>query len=164
MKIGLVIKELMLKQNIEVADLAKRLGKTKQAVYDMLDKEDVNTSLLRELAAIFNVPITIFFDNSVNNNQSNIFLPSTFREPPCSTNNLTQSTFAYINVQTPNKYSFHTLTGDLCYFFFLSQPMICTSTMVMIMVASTPIIMPVKEPGLASLMALTVVNRPGRPA
>lgn len=29
MKIGLVIKELMLKQNIEVADLAKRLGKTK---------------------------------------------------------------------------------------------------------------------------------------
>ena len=61
----------MLKQNIEVADLAKRLGKTKQAVYDMLDKEDVNTSLLRELAAIFNVPITIFFDNSVNNNQSN---------------------------------------------------------------------------------------------
>lgn len=71
MKIGLVIRELMLKQNIEVADLAKRLGKTKQAVYDMLDKEDVNTSLLRELAAIFNVPITIFFDNSVNNNQSN---------------------------------------------------------------------------------------------
>lgn len=71
MKIVLVIKELMLKQNIEVADLAKRLGKTKQAVYDMLDKEDVNTSLLRELAAIFNVPITIFFDNSVNNNQSN---------------------------------------------------------------------------------------------
>ena len=71
MKIGLVIKELMLKQNIEVAVLAKRLGKTKQAVYDMLDKEDVNTSLLRELAAIFNVPITIFFDNSVNNNQSN---------------------------------------------------------------------------------------------
>ena len=71
MKIGLVIKELMLKQNIEVADLAKRLGKTKQAVYDMLDKEDVNTSLLRQLAAIFNVPITIFFDNSVNNNQSN---------------------------------------------------------------------------------------------
>lgn len=71
MKIGLVIKELMLKQSIEVADLAKRLGKTKQAVYDMLDKEDVNTSLLRELAAIFNVPITIFFDNSVNNNQSN---------------------------------------------------------------------------------------------
>lgn len=71
MKIGLVIKELMLKQNIEVADLAKRLGKTKQAVYDMLDKKDVNTSLLRELAAIFNVPITIFFDNSVNNNQSN---------------------------------------------------------------------------------------------
>lgn len=71
MKIGLVIKELMLKQNIEVADLAKRLGKTKQAVYDMLDKEDVNTSLLRELDAIFNVPITIFFDNSVNNNQSN---------------------------------------------------------------------------------------------
>ena len=47
---------------------------------------------------------------------------------------------------------------------FSSQPTTCTRTMVMIMVASTPIIMPVKEEGLASLMALTVVNRPGRPA
>ena len=72
MKIGLIIKELMIKQNIEVAELAKRLGKTKQAVYDILDKEDVNTSLLRELSSIFNVPIAILFDNSVNNNQSNI--------------------------------------------------------------------------------------------
>ena len=72
MKIGLIIKELMIKQNIEVAELAKRLGKTKQAVYDILDKEDVNTSLLRELSSIFNVPIAIFFDKSVNNNQSNI--------------------------------------------------------------------------------------------
>ena len=72
MKIGLIIKELMIKQNIEVAELAKRLGKTKQAVYDILDKEDVNTSLLRELSSIFNVPIAIFFDNSVNNNQYNI--------------------------------------------------------------------------------------------
>ena len=71
MKIGLIVKELMVKQNIEVAELAKRLGKTKQAVYDILDKEDVNTSLLRELSSIFNVPIAIFFDNSVNNNQSN---------------------------------------------------------------------------------------------
>ena len=72
MKIGLIIKELMIKQNIEVAELAKRLGKTKQAVYDILDKEDVNTSLLRELSSILNVSIAIFFDNSVNNNQSNI--------------------------------------------------------------------------------------------
>ena len=42
--------------------LAKRLGKTKQAVYDMLEKKDVNTSLLRQLSPIFHVPISAFFE------------------------------------------------------------------------------------------------------
>lgn len=67
MKIGLKIKELMIQENIEVSELAKKIGKTKQAVYDMLDKEDVNTSLLKQLATVFNVPITTFFETTANN-------------------------------------------------------------------------------------------------
>lgn len=62
MEIGLKIKELMIKEKLEIPELAKRLGKTKQAIYDMLDKKDLNTSLLRDLSSIFNVPITVFFE------------------------------------------------------------------------------------------------------
>ena len=61
MCIGLKIKELMRKEKIDAPTLAKRMGKTKQAIYDMLDKDDLNTSILRQLSDIFNVPITYFF-------------------------------------------------------------------------------------------------------
>nr|UWI14006.1 MAG: helix-turn-helix domain protein [Bacteriophage sp.] len=63
MSIGLKIKELADKKNITLADLAKRIGKTKQAVYEMVDKEDVNTSILRKLSMEFNVPICYFFED-----------------------------------------------------------------------------------------------------
>lgn len=62
MSIGLKIKELASEKNITLADLAKRLGKTKQAVYEMVEKEDVNTSILKKLCSEFNVPISYFFD------------------------------------------------------------------------------------------------------
>ena len=62
MSIGLKIKELADRKNITLADLAKRIGKTKQAVYEMVDKEDVNTSILRKLSAEFNIPICYFED------------------------------------------------------------------------------------------------------
>lgn len=69
MEIGLKIKELMVKEKIDIPELAKKLGKTKQAVYDMLEKKDVNTSLLRDLSSIFNVPISIFFvEDPITNN------------------------------------------------------------------------------------------------
>jgi transcriptional regulator with XRE-family HTH domain len=61
MCIGLKIKELMSKEKIDAPELARRLGKTKQAVYDMLEKENLNTSILRSLSTIFNVPVTFFF-------------------------------------------------------------------------------------------------------
>ena len=60
--IGLRIKQLMSQEKHDVMTLAKRLGKTKQAVYDMLVKTDVNTSLLRQLSPIFHVPISAFFE------------------------------------------------------------------------------------------------------
>ena len=60
-KIGYKIKELANQENITLAELAKRLGKTKQAVYDIVEKEDVSTAILRQVANIFDVPVSFFF-------------------------------------------------------------------------------------------------------
>lgn len=60
--IGIKIRELLSQKNIDAVTLAKRLGKSKQAVYDMLDKQDVNTSIIRELSVILDVPIVYFFE------------------------------------------------------------------------------------------------------
>ena len=65
MNIGLKIKELASKEKLDVSELAKRLGKSKQAVYDLLEKEDLNTSILKQLSQIFNVPITAFFQEKL---------------------------------------------------------------------------------------------------
>lgn len=62
MSIGLKIRELADKKNLTLADLAKRIGKTKQAVYEMVEKEDINTSILRKLSSEFNIPISYFFE------------------------------------------------------------------------------------------------------
>lgn len=62
MAIGLKIKELASKKNITLADLAKKLNKTKQAVYEIVEKEDVNTAIIRQCAEIFGVPVSYFFD------------------------------------------------------------------------------------------------------
>mgnify|MGYP002073755009 FL=1 len=52
------------KEKLTLADLAKRLGKTKQAVYEMVEKEDVNTAILKKLCSEFNVPINYFFEDN----------------------------------------------------------------------------------------------------
>lgn len=61
--VGLKIKELASKNNLDIPRLAEMMGKTKQAVYDMISKPDVNTSILRELSDIFKVPMTYFFQD-----------------------------------------------------------------------------------------------------
>lgn len=75
MNIGLKIKELMSKEKIDTPTLAKKMGKTKQAVYDMLEKEDVNTAILRQLSDIFKVPVTFFLaEEQENGNQEELDL------------------------------------------------------------------------------------------
>ena len=61
MHIGQEIKELARKENITLAELAKRIGKNKQSVYEMVEKEDLNTALLRSIARALNVPMSHFF-------------------------------------------------------------------------------------------------------
>ena len=67
MCIGLKIKELMSKEKMDAPTLARELGKTKQAVYDMLEKEDVNTAILRQLSDIFKVHVTFFLTEGQEN-------------------------------------------------------------------------------------------------
>ena len=75
MCIGLKIKELMSKEKMDAPTLARELGKTKQAVYDMLEKEDVNTAILRQLSDIFKVPVTFFLtEEQENGNQEELDL------------------------------------------------------------------------------------------
>lgn len=62
MGIGLKIKDLASKKNLTLAELAKKLGKTKQAVYEMVEKDDLNSSIIRECASIFGVTAGYFFD------------------------------------------------------------------------------------------------------
>lgn len=69
MDIGLKIKELMSKEKLDAPTLARRLGKSKQAVYDMLEKTDLNTSVLRNLAEIFHVPVTFFLTDEATDNE-----------------------------------------------------------------------------------------------
>ena len=64
MNIGLRIKELANKEKLEIPEIAEKLGKSKQAVYDMLSKQDLSTSVLRELSVILRVPITAFFQEN----------------------------------------------------------------------------------------------------
>lgn len=63
--IGLKIKELMSQKNIDAPELAKALGKTKQAIYAMIEKEDINTSVLRNICQYLDVPISVFLKDNV---------------------------------------------------------------------------------------------------
>lgn len=60
--IGQKISEMVSQEKLDVNTIAERLGKSKQAVYDMFAKEDLNTSLLRQFSDILNVPLVSFFD------------------------------------------------------------------------------------------------------
>ena len=65
----------MSKEKIDAPTLAKKMGKTKQAIYDMLEKEDVSTAILKNLSSIFNVPMTYFItEEEISTNQGELNL------------------------------------------------------------------------------------------
>lgn len=61
MNIGLKIKELMSKKNLTALDISRKIGKTRQAVYHIIESEHVSTEILYKLADIFSIPVTYFF-------------------------------------------------------------------------------------------------------
>ena len=70
MHIGLKIKKIAEEKKITIDKIADHLGKTKQAVYDLLKKEHVNSKILISLSILFNVDIKTFFDGSSFDKQS----------------------------------------------------------------------------------------------
>lgn len=60
--VGSRIKQEMLNANMTVKDITEHLHLSRTAVYDIFKKEDVNTSLLRELSTLFNIPMSVFLE------------------------------------------------------------------------------------------------------
>lgn len=60
--IGSRIKQEMLNANMTVKDITEYLHLSRTAVYDIFKKEDVNTSVLRELSTLFNIPMSVFVE------------------------------------------------------------------------------------------------------
>ena len=63
MHVGYKIKQLMDSKNMTVTDISKEWGKSRTAVYDIQEKPDINTSVLRIFAKILDVPMVYFFED-----------------------------------------------------------------------------------------------------
>ncbi len=58
--IGNKISQLMRKEKIDSPTLGRMIGMSKQAVYQNLQKRDLNTSFLRKISTALDVPLTYF--------------------------------------------------------------------------------------------------------
>lgn len=63
MHIGHKIKELADKQKLSAQKIGDAVGISKQAVYDIYQKEDINTGILKQIAVLLGEPISVFFDD-----------------------------------------------------------------------------------------------------
>lgn len=63
MHIGQKIKELADKKKLTAQKIGDAIGVSKQAVYDIYQKEDVNTGILKQIAVLLGEPISVFFDD-----------------------------------------------------------------------------------------------------
>lgn len=63
MHIGHKIKELADKQKLSAQRIGDAIGISKQAVYDIYQKEDINTGILKQIAILLGEPISVFFDD-----------------------------------------------------------------------------------------------------
>jgi len=52
------------KKNIDITVFASKIHKTTATIYDIYKKEDINTSLLREISNVLDVPITYWFEDN----------------------------------------------------------------------------------------------------
>lgn len=63
MHMGLKIKALIESKNLNLQDVAVSLGKkTRQSMYDMFEREHVNSNELSALSKLLNIPVGYFFD------------------------------------------------------------------------------------------------------
>ena len=60
--VGSRIKQEMKNARMTVTDVSEHLKMSRTAVYDIFNKKDVNTSLLRKFSTLFQVPMSVFVE------------------------------------------------------------------------------------------------------
>jgi transcriptional regulator with XRE-family HTH domain len=68
---GKTIKDVLTKNGIAQAEIAKRIGIAANNLNNMLAKDDVRTGLLESIAEAANIPISVFYGDSYTVNGSN---------------------------------------------------------------------------------------------
>lgn len=68
---GKTIKDVLTKNGIAQAEIAKRIGLAANNLNNMLAKDDVRTGLLESIAEAANIPISVFYGDSYTVNGSN---------------------------------------------------------------------------------------------
>ena len=68
---GKTIKDVLTKNGIAQAEIAKRIGLAANNLNNMLAKDDVRTGLLESIAEAANIPISVFYGDTYTVNGSN---------------------------------------------------------------------------------------------
>lgn len=68
---GKTIKDVLTKNGIAQAEIAKRIGLAANNLNNMLAKDDVRTGLLESIAEAANIPISVFYGDTYTINGSN---------------------------------------------------------------------------------------------
>lgn len=68
---GKTIKDVLTKNGIAQAEIAKRIGIAANNLNNMLAKDDVRTGLLESIAEAANIPISVFYGDAYTVNGSN---------------------------------------------------------------------------------------------
>ena len=65
MHLGLIIKELIEKKRLSVAEFAGKVGYSRQHMYDVLEKQYLGTDVLEKISNALEVPIAYFFIHTI---------------------------------------------------------------------------------------------------
>lgn len=62
MHIGEKIKDIIDSNEVNVTDFAKKINRSREYVYTIFKKEEMDTGLLKQIARALSVPVVCFFD------------------------------------------------------------------------------------------------------
>lgn len=65
MHIGEKIKDIIDSNEVNVTDFAKKINRSREYVYTIFKKEEMDTGLLKQIARALSVPVVCFFDEEV---------------------------------------------------------------------------------------------------
>lgn len=56
------------KQNIDTTNLARKIGLTRQGLYEIYKKDDLNTKMLKSICTALDLPVTYFLEEGFSQN------------------------------------------------------------------------------------------------